>query len=121
MNKRIRTFSENISTGSMSSFAIPPTPSMIGERKSKKTRKSVKESRKAVVKDLLRQKLSPKQIKHILLTDHVLVKGKVLKSDWTAEEIKGYLIELGIPGKDLWSENPRVPQGDNYHPSVGWY
>lgn len=113
---KLKSFSESISTGSKTNRSILRAAE--GRMPSKK---AITASRKAVIKDLLRQKLSPKQIRYILLTDHVLVKGKILKSDWTAEEIKGYLMELGISKTKLWSENPRVPAGDNYHSAVGWY
>lgn len=72
-------------------------------------REKIRDSRKALIMDLLGQKMTPMDIQFFLISEP--------QSDWTPQEIKGFLIELGVPKKSLWQEQ----KGDNYHCSIGWY
>jgi len=88
--RKLKAFSDDISTGvgaksAKDSFAYKPS------------KKEIIASRKAVVKDLLAQGLKPKGVLELLLTEP--------DSDWTEKEVKDFLIELGVPKKELWQES----------------
>lgn len=47
---------------------------------------------------------------------------KKIREEIVQEARKKAGITVSDYWKGLWQErNPRIPQGDNYHPSVGWY
>ena len=102
--------------------------------------------RKSVIKYLLDKKLSSVDIRNLLTPTGTatrpelvsyLMKTKQLSSKeigkirtlrkkygpFRKQEVKESLIDLGVSEIDLWSgtQNRLVPQGNNYHPIVGWY
>jgi len=113
---RIRPFSEDISTGSENHRESEPKSvraedgSIIKDPKKYWGIDIIKGSRKEVIADLLRQKVSPTNINYILLTEP--------KSDWTTTEIKKILSDLGISQSELKKFSFH---GEFYHKDKGWY